>query len=275
MINVSIVLYNHSLLEIYPLIECLRKSTIVSQVFLIDNSPIENPGFKTLGANYHFTGKNLGYGAAHNIAIRQTIEQGLPYHLVINPDISFDPAILSEIEDFMNNNSDIGLLMPKILYPTGEIQYLCKLIPTPFNLIVRRFLPKSWTQKRIEKFELRSSGYNKVMNVPYLSGCFMFLRTKALTQVGLFDERFFMYPEDIDLTRRIHKQYRTVFYPYATIIHHHAQSSYIDSRMLFIHISNMIKYFNKWGWIFDKERRKVNKEIKTQYLTHGTSSHTK
>jgi len=275
MINVSIVLYNHSLLEIYPLIECLRKSTIVSQVFLIDNSPIENPGFKTLGANYHFTGKNLGYGAAHNIAIRQTIEQGLPYHLVINPDISFDPAILSEIEDFMNNNSDIGLLMPKILYPTGEIQYLCKLIPTPFNLIVRRFLPKSWTQKRIEKFELRSSGYNKVMNVPYLSGCFMFLRTEALKQVGLFDERFFMYPEDIDLTRRIHKQYRTVFYPYATIIHHHAQSSYIDSRMLFIHIYNMIKYFNKWGWIFDKERKMVNKEIKTQYLTHGTSSHTK
>ena len=275
MINVSIVLYNHSLLEIYPLIECLRKSTIVSQVFLIDNSPIENPGFKTLGANYHFTGKNLGYGAAHNIAIRQTIEQGLPYHLVINPDISFDPAILSEIEDFMNNNSDIGLLMPKILYPTGEIQYLCKLIPTPFDLIVRRFLPKSWTQKRIEKFELRSSGYNKVMNVPYLSGCFMFLRTEALKQVGLFDERFFMYPEDIDLTRRIHKQYRTVFYPYATIIHHHAQSSYIDSRMLFIHIYNMIKYFNKWGWIFDKERKMVNKEIKTQYLTHGTSSHTK
>jgi len=275
MINVSIVLYNHSLLEIYPLIECLRKSTIVSQVFLIDNSPIENPDFKTLGVNYHFTGKNLGYGAAHNIAIRQTIEQGLPYHLVINPDISFDPAILSEIEDFMNNNSDIGLLMPKILYPTGEIQYLCKLIPTPFNLIVRRFLPKSWTQKRIEKFELRSSGYNKVMNVPYLSGCFMFLRTEALKQVGLFDERFFMYPEDIDLTRRIHKQYRTVFYPYATIIHHHAQSSYIDSRMLFIHIYNMIKYFNKWGWIFDKERKMVNKEIKTQYLTHGTSSHTK
>ena len=275
MINVSIVLYKHYLLEISPLIECLRKSTIVSQVFLIDNSPIENPGFKTLGANYHFTGKNLGYGAAHNIAIRQTIEQGLPYHLVINPDISFDPAILSEIEDFMNNNSDIGLLMPKILYPTGEIQYLCKLIPTPFNLIVRRFLPKSWTQKRIEKFELRSSGYNKVMNVPYLSGCFMFLRTEALKQVGLFDERFFMYPEDIDLTRRIHKQYRTVFYPYATIIHHHAQSSYIDSRMLFIHIYNMIKYFNKWGWIFDKERKMVNKEIKTQYLTHGTSSHTK
>jgi len=264
MINVSIVLYKHLTLEISPLIECLQKSTIVSQVFLIDNSPFENPEFKNLNANYHLSGTNLGYGSAHNIAIRQTIEQGIPYHLVINPDISFNPEILSEIEEFMNINPDIGLLMPKILYPNGEIQYLCKLIPTPFDLIVRRFLPENWTRKHVERFELRESGYNHIMDVPYLSGCFMFLRTKALKDVGLFDERFFMYPEDIDLTRRIHRHYRTVFYPNVSIIHHHAKSSYLSMRMLFIHIVNMMKYFNKWGWIFDRERKKVNRETLKQ-----------
>ena len=162
MLNVSIVLYNQSRTEIIRLIETFLHSETVYEVFLIDNSPIENPDFKTLGANYHFTGKNLGYGTAHNIAIRKTIEQGLPYHLVINPDISFDPSILSEIEEFMNNNSDIGLLMPKILYPNGEIQYLCKLIPTPFDLIFRRFLPKSWTKIRTQKFELHDSGRSYV-----------------------------------------------------------------------------------------------------------------
>jgi GT2 family glycosyltransferase len=264
MLNASIVLYNHILSEISPLLECLRKSTVVSQVILIDNSPNENPDLKKLSGNYHFPGKNLGYGTAHNIAIRQTIEQGIPYHLVINPDISFDPSILSEIEEFMNNNPDIGLLMPKIIYPNGEIQYLCKLIPTPFDLIIRRFLPKSWTLKRTEKFELRESGYNKIMDVPYLSGCFMFLRAKAIKETGMFDEQFFMYPEDIDLTRRIHRQFRTVFYPNVSIIHHYAKSSYISKRMLFIHMFNMIKYFNKWGWIFDKERRKVNRETLAQ-----------
>ena len=262
--NVSIVLYNQTLSEISLLVECLRKSEIVSQVFLIDNSPTENPEFMTLEANYHFTGKNIGYGSAHNIAIRQTIEQGIPYHLVLNPDISFDSSILSKIEEFMNNNSDIGLLMPKIIYPTGEIQYLCKLIPTPFDLIFRRFLPKEWTQKRTNKFELRESGYNSIIDVPYLSGCFMYLRTEALKQIGLFDERFFMYPEDIDLTRRIHRRFRTVFYPFVTITHHHAHSSYTSTKMLFTHMFNMIKYFNKWGWVFDKERRKVNREILKQ-----------
>jgi len=275
MLNVSIVLYKHPVSEISTLVECLLKSKIVSQVFLIDNSPFENSEFKTLHATYHFTGKNSGYGAGHNIAIRQTIALNLPYHLVINPDIAFDPAILSKIDDFMNNNPEIGLLMPKILYPTGEIQYLCKLIPTPFDLIVRRFLPKSWTRKRTEQFELRASGYDHIINVPYLSGCFMFLRTKALKEAGLFDERFFMYPEDIDLSRRIHRLYRTVFYPEVSVIHHHAQSSYVSTRMLFIHIVNLIKYFNKWGWIVDKERRKVNKEITVQYLAYGTSDNTK
>jgi hypothetical protein len=70
-----------------------------------------------------------------------------------------------------------------------------------------------------------------------------------------------MYPEDIDLTRRIHQKFRTVFYPEVSIVHHHAQSSYVNFKMLILHTWNMIKYFNKWGWFFDKERREVNKKL--------------
>lgn len=260
MINVSIVLYTHTLSEISPLINTLRKSSVISDIILIDNSPEINREFETLEVIYLFNGKNIGYGAAHNIAIQKTIDKNIPYHLVLNPDISFKPEILNIIALFMNNNSKIGQLMPKVYYPNGDIQYLCKLLPTPFNLIFRRFLPATWTQKLTEKFELRKSGYSQLLDVPYLSGCFMFLRTEALEEVGLFDERFFMYPEDIDLTRRIHSKYRTVFYPDVSIVHHHAKDSYESLKMLKIHIVNIIKYFNKWGWIFDKERRVINKE---------------
>ncbi len=258
MLNVSIVLYKNSLQEMISLIDYLQKSEIISEVFLIDNSPTPNPEFENLPVTYIFTGKNIGYGAAHNIAIRKTIEQNIPYHLVINPDITFEPAILLKIVQFMDKNTEVGHLMPKVFYPDGQIQYLCKLLPTPFDLIFRRFLPKMWTESRMEKFEMRESGYNQIMDVPYLSGCFMLLRTEALKESGLFDERFFMYPEDIDLTRRIHKKFRTVFYPEVSIVHHHAQSSYLNFKMLQVHIWNMIKYFNKWGWIFDNERRKIN-----------------
>ena len=260
MLNTSIVLYNHSVVEIESLIKSLRQSKQVDEMFLIDNSPVRNPDFEKLPATYIFNNKNLGYGAAHNIAIRKTIEQDIPFHLVVNPDIEFESSILEELEDFMQKNSDLGLLMPKVLYPTGEIQYLCKLLPKPSDLFFRRFLPSKWSQQSNERFELRQSGYDKLMDVPYLSGCFMLLRTQALKNVGLFDERFFMYPEDIDLTRRIHREYRTVFYPNVSVVHNHTRGSYKSGRLLWIHLINMIRYFNKWGWFFDAERKKVNEE---------------
>ena len=260
MLNTSIVLYNHSVVEIEPLIKSLRQSKQVDEMFLIDNSPVRNPDFEKLPATYIFNNKNLGYGAAHNIAIRKTIEQDIPFHLVVNPDIEFESSILEELEDFMQKNSDVGLLMPKVLYPTGEIQYLCKLLPKPSDLFFRRFLPSKWSQQSNERFELRQSGYDKLMDVPYLSGCFMLLRTQALKNVGLFDERFFMYPEDIDLTRRIHRENRTVFYPNVSVVHNHTRGSYKSGRLLWIHLINMIRYFNKWGWFFDAERKKVNEE---------------
>ena len=264
MINVSIVLYNTSFEEIERLVRILRQATCVDNIYLVDNSPIINPKFKNLAVEYIFNNKNIGYGAAHNIALNQSVVQNTTYHLVVNPDIIFEHEILEKIQYFMNINTEIGHLMPKVFYPDGQIQYLCKLLPMPFDLILRRFLPAKWTEKQSRKFEMRASGYNKIMDVPYLSGCFMFLRISALKEVGLFDERFFMYPEDIDLTRRMHQKYRTVFYPEVSVIHHHAQGSYKSYRMLWVHISNMMKYFNKWGWFFDKERKEVNETILKQ-----------
>ncbi len=258
MLNASIVLYNHSLSEIQQLILTLRANSLVSEIYLVDNSNTPNQDFEHLPVTYIFNGKNLGYGKAHNIAIRKTIEKKIPYHLVINPDIELRSEVLSELLDYMEKHPDVGHIMPKVLYPNGDIQYLCKLLPKPSDLIFRRFLPKSWCKKSKAKFELQHSGYNQIMEVPYLSGCFMLLRTQVLEEVGLFDERFFMYPEDIDLTRRIHRKYKTIFFPNVSIIHHHEQASYKNRKMLFIHLSNLVKYFNKWGWFFDAERKKVN-----------------
>jgi GT2 family glycosyltransferase len=260
-LNVSVVLYNSSIDELRLLVDTLRKSDVVRNIYLIDNSPTENEAFRSLEVEYIFNARNLGYGKAHNIGLRKSLEQQINYHLVINSDIQFEPDILEKMLAFMNFNSEIAQLMPRVYYPSGEIQYLCKLIPTPMDLIVRRFLPKGWTKKQQNRFELRHTGYNRTMDVPYLSGCLMLLKVSALKEVGLFDERFFMYPEDIDLTRRIHEKYRTVFYPEVSVIHAHAQSSYKSKRMLWIHMYNLIRYFNKWGWIFDKKRKEANRKV--------------
>jgi GT2 family glycosyltransferase len=116
----------------------------------------------------------------------------------------------------------------------------------------------------MKKFELHHLDYDKAFQAPYIHGCFMLLRTEALKRVGLFDERFFMYPEDIDLTRRIYSHYKTMYNPAVEIVHEHEKGSYKSFRLLGIHLVNMVKYFNKWGWFFDKERSIINKRTLEQ-----------
>jgi hypothetical protein len=206
--------------------------------------------------------RNCGYGAGHNIALKRVLEYS-DFHFILNPDVYFAPSELEKMFVYLEQRQTIGLLMPKVLYPDGSIQHLCKLLPTPFDLLIRRFVPSrfAWMLKKgRDKFELRFTGYTKEMDVPYLSGCFMFLRIDALKKVGLFDERFFMYPEDLDLSRRIHAEFRSVFFPAATVVHDHARASYRSWRSLWVHTTNMIKYFNKWGWVCDASRRRTNRE---------------
>lgn len=266
MINISVVLYNTPAAEIERLIAVCRQIENLNKLYLIDNSPLPLTEIEQMiqsfqKSEYLFSGKNLGYGRAHNIALKKSISDQIEYHLVVNADVEFTSDTIRRLCDFMNSDSDIALLSPKIYYPNGDVQYLCKVLPTPADLFGRRFFPARWTAKRQERYELRQSGYNKIMNLPYLSGCFMFLRVEALLDVGLFDERYFMYPEDIDLTRRLHRKYKTLFYPEVSVIHHHERASYKSLRMTLIHIWNMCRYFNKWGWFFDYERNEVNKKV--------------
>ena len=99
--------------------------------------------------------------------------------------------------------------------------------------------------------------------MPIFSGSFLFIRTSVFDKVGLFDDRYFMYFEDFDLVRRIHKVSQTVFYPKDTIIHAHAAEHKTNRKLLMISIKSAIKYFNKWGWFFDKDRRVWNKEAQS------------
>ena len=267
-VTASIVLYKPGKNVFKAIKSFLNVKSLPTFLYLVDNSPTNSfqksntALLKNESIKYIFIGKNIGYGAAHNTALRQTINN-TEYHLVLNPDVYFDANIIEELSKYASANPSVGQMIPKVLYPDGKLQYVCKLIPTPFNLFAR-LLPKSLLKNYNQKFELRFSGYNKIMQAPYLHGCFMFLKCSALKEIGLFDERFFMYPEDIDLTRRMHEKYKTVFYPYVQIFHEHTKSSFKNLRMFAVHAYNMIKYFNKWGWLIDRKRNKTNRDILKQ-----------
>lgn len=191
MITASIVSYHHKMDEIRKVMDCVLASP-VDKLFIIDNS--SNDRLRELGEIServrYIHSVNRGYGAGHNIAIRESMDLGAVYHVVVNPDIYFADGVLEELISYMDEHKDVGQIMPKVYYPNGDLQYICKLIPTPLDLIFKRFFPSSITERRMYKFQLRFTGYNRIMNVPYLSGCFMLFRMSALQDIGLFDERF-------------------------------------------------------------------------------------
>lgn len=266
-LSASIVLYNTKIDELKRVIDSYFAYTGEKQLFLVDNSPTDSLKeivkiYPNNDIYYIFNNENMGYGKAHNIAIKKSIEQNLPYHIILNPDIIIEKNTLEKLTNYMEQYPEVGNIMPKIIYPNGELQYLCKLLPSPIDLIFRRFIPiKNWKEAINRRYELHSFGYDQIMNIPNLSGCFMFLRTEVLKQVGLFDENIFMYLEDIDLNRRIHSKYKTIYYPDAIVIHEHQKESYKNRKLLKAHIQSAIYYFNKYGWLFDKERTAINKNV--------------
>ena len=265
MITASVVIYNTPYQMFWELYQSYKPDEN-RKLYIIDNSQTETSYCRTIedkNVEYFFNNKNIGYGAAHNIGIRQAFQDHSEYHLVLNPDIQFDRSIVDSLQSYADKHQDVVYMLPKVLYPDGSIQYLCKLLPTPFDLLLRRFLPDTkFTRKWNDKYILKDSGYAQIINPPCLSGCFMFLRTSALQQNQLeFDERFFLYCEDFDFMRRLHRIGKTIFYPNVAIIHKHERSSYKSWKMLLQHMKSACIYFNKYGWFVDRERRIMNRRI--------------
>ena len=270
MLNISLLWNSSQEPDILPLVSELLRVKNLRKIYLLDNSEkewlrehvnVEKSPILSDKIRYMAMPENLGYGKAHNIALRESAYYKTDFHLVINSDIRVKAEDIDAMHDWMIGQPQVGHLMPKVVNPDGSQQYLAKRLPSPLDVFGRRFLPKWLMARRNKRFELRDQDLTRPINAPYLSGCFMFLRTKAVVEAGLFDERFFMYPEDIDLTRTIHRNYLTLYYPQWTIVHAHARDSYKNKHMLRIHIQNMCRYFNKWGWFFDRERHTFNNNL--------------
>lgn len=267
-ITAAIVAYRNPGAVLSEAINSFLDTDLIVHLYIIDNSPTDD--LRNISndsrVEYIFMNSNKGFGAGHNVILRNPSKMG-KYHLVLNPDVSFERGTLGKLYDYMERNLNVGNVMPKIVYPNGELQYLCKLLPTPKDWIIRMFFPIKIIKDKIDyNLEMRFADYNKEMNIPYLSGCFMFLRKAVIEEVGVFDEGIFMYGEDTDLNRRIYKKYKTMYYPEVCIVHNFEKGSHKNLRLLWIHIKAAIYYLNKWGWLFDKERSIINLTVKQQYI---------
>ena len=262
MVALSIVLYQPKPDELLPVLRsCAASRAMLSAVFIVDNSPDQGIRglIESFGFIYFHRPDNPGFGAGHNMAFQQAGSES-KYFFVVNPDIEFQPGTLEAMLRYMEQHPNVGAIGPRVTYPDGSLQYNRTLLPTPLNLVLRRFFPNSPATRRMnEDFELRRLSSQRAAEVPALTGCFLLMRAPLIRHLGGFDERFFMYFEDYDLCRRIRQKMQLVYFPEVSVMHEHARASHRNRRLMLAIFSSGMKYFNKWGWVFDRERGRINR----------------
>ena len=170
--------------------------------------------------------ENVGFSKANNQAIQQAKGK---YILLLNPDTVVEEDTFSKIIDFMDNNPKAGGLGVKMIDGKGTFLPESKRgLPTPWVAFYKMFgisklFPKS---KRFGKYHLSYLDENEIHEIDVLAGAFMLLRKETLAKIGLLDETFFMYGEDIDLSYRITLgSYKNFYFPETTIIHYKGEST--------------------------------------------------
>lgn len=261
-LSISVVLYQNPPEEVENFLNGVFQSQIATVVYLIDNSPTDFLSSFGLWpwVVYHKSPKNLGFGAGHNVAIFHP-QNTARFHLIANADVAFDPHVLPGMVRFLKDRPGTAAINPKVRYPDGRLQHLRKFLPRPKDLFLRRFLPgtlKSVAKKSLHRYEMRHFSPDKITWVPALSGCFMMCRAETLKNVKGFDERFFLYLEDYDLSRRMNLHGKTLYVPQFCIVHHHGRASYGFGKALRFHLRSAGYYFSKHGWISDKHRDRLN-----------------
>ena len=257
-ISACIVTYNNSPDEVVDVVQSFLKSNLSSTLTIVDNC--SKKGYledlqERVGNNPNVrfiqSGNNKGFGFGHNIGIKNS--DTCEYYLVVNPDIIIHNGTLEKLINFMDHHPDVGLISPRILNQDGSCQHLNKRLPTVFDMFARRFLPErvqkiGAIQRRMDYYVMKDKGYHQLQDIPYMSGCFMLFRKVILDDVGGFDENFFMYLEDADITIRVGKVARTVFFPDAAVTHRWERGAYSNFKLTWVMMKSVYYFFSKWGW---------------------------
>lgn len=258
-LSVSIVIYDSTQAVLDKTFDSLLISLIQSQtdglldhcsITLVDNGDnvINTERLEPLEIQVLQNKKNIGFGAAHNQAISASSSQ---FHLVLNPDVELEPSTISAFLMLAKSNSDMTLICPRGRSPSGADAYLAKRYPALMDLLLRGFMPgfvKSRFSDRLAHYEYQELDAREPADVELVSGCCMFLRTQAAKAQGAFDESFFLYFEDFDLSITMRSIGRVVYAPDINIVHHGGNSARKGARHILMFVRSAIRFFNKHGW---------------------------
>jgi len=259
-LTVSVVLFRPDAALLRATLDSLviasREADLVPELFLIDNggSDAALAGLALPGDwRVHVLAGhgNVGFGCGHNLSLNGAGE----FHLVLNPDLELAPEALREALAFLSAHPHCGLLVPAVRWDDGRVQYLCKRVPTVFDLFLRGFAP-AWLRRRfaarMARYEMQDLiGDEVVWDPPLVSGAFMFVRSTVLRRLGGFDRRFFLYFEDYDLSLRAAGETRIAYVPAVKVVHHggHAARKGLRHIGMFVRGAALFYRLHGWKWI--------------------------
>lgn len=269
-LSVSVVLHNSPLALLNSAMQSLHRSAQAAfqanclarvTVYLIDNLSQESyraeliqeiagwPQSEFFDLQYLPLASNRGFGAGHN-EVLPWLESD--FHLVLNPDVELQDDTLRRGLTLLLDNQDVALASPKVFSGGGDQEFLCKRYPSVLVLLLRGFAPqflRRLFRQQLAAYEMRDLCQDEgQVNVAIASGCFMLVRTPDLRAISGFNEDFFLYFEDFDLSLRLGKVGRLVFDPDMRIIHHGGYAANKGRRHLRYFITSGMMFFNRHGW---------------------------
>jgi GT2 family glycosyltransferase len=194
---------------------------------------------------------NPGYGRALNRLVEQ-LGQLPPYIGGLSTDLTWLGGTFEQLLGWLQQHPQVSLAVPQILDEACSPQKLCKHNPTVLGLFSRRFLPDwlkpTWLKRYDRRYVMADQNYQEVFEAPYLSGGCMLIRSGASRRFGGFDERYFIYLEDADLTRTLARDGRCVHLPVAGVVHGSGLGNYRNLGLMAVNPASAWQYFRKWGW---------------------------
>lgn len=193
--------------------------------------------------------ENTGFGAANNLAIQSSNAE---LHLILNPDVELAPDALAQGVSYLKQHSEVVAISPLCTNGKGEREYLCKQYPSVWDLFLRGFAPRWFTNlfsKRLQNYECRAqTSGNTIEDVPLISGCFMLCRTDVLKQAGGFDENYFLYFEDFALSLALGKHGKLRFFPTCRIVHHGGKAARKGMTHIRYFMRSALRFYQQHGW---------------------------
>lgn len=248
-VSACIVLY-HSPDTVLDTVQCLMDSDLPIDLYVVDNSP-EDPMAERIrwqcpGAHILPQTSNLGFGRANNVALPLLKSR---YHIMVNPDVTFPPDLISRMVAYMDAHPEITILTPRVFNHDGTEQFLPKMQPTIKYLLGGRLEKLGGPFRRWRReFTLADQDVATPISVGFATGCFLMIRTSVFRQLKGFDPRFFLYQEDSDLSRRAMGIGPIVYHPEMCITHAWARENTRTLKGNLRQVTSIFKFFMKWGW---------------------------